>query len=148
MADIKLSSRRCEEIKKTVVEMFVEYDVSCVPINGFEIASKKGISVIPYSAFSPSKRTLLLKKSEDGFFGQLQGQFFVIGHQHGSFRIVMLQNRVCVFCDSHDIFLPWCGSKVYVRFSRCCRFADGRSAKVPEFRRKNEAEKQKPPSKE
>ena len=39
MADIKLSSRRFEEIKKIVVEMFVKYGVCCVPINGFEIAS-------------------------------------------------------------------------------------------------------------
>ncbi|MBQ7907409.1 MAG: ImmA/IrrE family metallo-endopeptidase [Clostridia bacterium] len=67
MADIKLSSRRCEEIKKIVVEMFVKYDVSCVPINGFEIASKMGIHVVPYSAYPSKKRGLLLKKSEDGF---------------------------------------------------------------------------------
>ena len=43
MADIKLSSRRCEEIKKIVVEMFVKYGVCCVPINGFEIASKRAL---------------------------------------------------------------------------------------------------------
>ena len=67
MADIKLSSRRCEESKKIVVEMFVKYGVCCVPINGFEIASKMGVTVIPYSAFPPQKRALLLKKSEDGF---------------------------------------------------------------------------------
>lgn len=67
MADIKLSSRRCEEIKKIVVEMFVKYGVCCVPINGFEIASKMGVTVIPYSAFPPQKCALLLKKSEDGF---------------------------------------------------------------------------------
>ena len=46
MADIKLSSRRCEEIKKIVVEMFVKYGVCCVPINGFEIASKMGVITI------------------------------------------------------------------------------------------------------
>lgn len=47
--------------------MFVKYDVSCVPINGFELATKMGIKVIPYSAIPESKRWLLLKKSEDGF---------------------------------------------------------------------------------
>ena len=62
MADIKLSSRRCEEIKKIVVKMFVKYGVCCVPINGFEIASKMGVTVIPYSAFPPQKRALLLQK--------------------------------------------------------------------------------------
>ena len=47
--------------------MFVRYDVSCVPVNGFELATKMGIKVIPYSAIPESKRWLLLKKSEDGF---------------------------------------------------------------------------------
>ena len=40
--------------------MFVNYGVSCVPINGFEIAHKMGIKVIPYSAIAASKRWLLL----------------------------------------------------------------------------------------
>lgn len=49
------------------MDMFVKYDVSCVPVNGFELATKMGIKVIPYSAIPESKRWLLLKKSEDGF---------------------------------------------------------------------------------
>ena len=67
MSEIKLSSKRCEEIKRAVVNMFVHYGVSCLPINGFEIASKMGVRIIPYSAFVLSTRRLLLKKSEDGF---------------------------------------------------------------------------------
>ena len=54
MADIKISSRRCEEIKKIVVEMFVKYGVCCVPINGFEIASKMGVSQSPLQHICPS----------------------------------------------------------------------------------------------
>lgn len=38
-----------------------------MPVNGFELATKMGIKVIPYSAIPVSKRWLLLKKSEDGF---------------------------------------------------------------------------------
>lgn len=38
---IQLSNQRYEEIKRIVVRMFVEYGVSCVPINGFEIAHIK-----------------------------------------------------------------------------------------------------------
>ena len=64
---IKLSNQRYEEIKRIVVRMFVEYGVSCVPINGFEIAHKMGVKVVPYSAIAASKRWLLIKKSEDGF---------------------------------------------------------------------------------
>lgn len=47
--------------------MFEKYNVSCVPVNGFEIAMKMGAKVIPYSAIPESKRWLLLKKSQDGF---------------------------------------------------------------------------------
>ena len=64
---ISLSNARYEEIKQIIVDMFVKYDICCVPINGFELATKIGIKVIPYSAIPKSKRWLLLKKSEDGF---------------------------------------------------------------------------------
>ena len=64
---ISLSHARYEEIKQIIVDTFVKYDVSCVPVNGFELATKMGIMVIPYSAIPESKRWLLLKKSEDGF---------------------------------------------------------------------------------
>ena len=47
--------------------MVVRYGVSTVPINGFRLASKMGVTVIPYSATPESKRWLLFKKSEDGF---------------------------------------------------------------------------------
>lgn len=64
---IRLSNDRYEEIKRIIVNMFVKYNVSCVPVSGFELATKMGIKVIPYSAIPESKRPLLLKKSEDGF---------------------------------------------------------------------------------
>lgn len=64
---IVLSDERYEEIKKIVVDLFVKYDVCCVPVNGFELAAKMGVKVIPYGAISESKRYLLLKKSQDGF---------------------------------------------------------------------------------
>ena len=58
--------------------MFVKYGVSCVPINGFEIAHKMGIKVIPYSAIAPSKRWPLIKKSEDGFSVEMDnGQWYI-----------------------------------------------------------------------
>ena len=47
--------------------MFEEYGVSCVPINGFEIANKMGVRVIPYSAFPARVRYLMEKYSIDGF---------------------------------------------------------------------------------
>lgn len=64
---ISLSHHRYEEIKKIIVDLFIKYDVTCVPVNGFELATKMGIKVIPYSAIPVAKRYLLFKKSEDGF---------------------------------------------------------------------------------
>ena len=42
---IRLSDERYEKIKQIVVRMYEDYDISCVPINGFEIASKMDIKV-------------------------------------------------------------------------------------------------------
>lgn len=70
----KLSADRYEEIKGLAINMFEKYDVKCLPISGFEIASKMGIKVVPYSAY-PNQRTreLMLKESEDGFVGENNG---------------------------------------------------------------------------
>lgn len=67
MLEIRLSDKRCEEIKRIVVDTFIRLGISQVPISGFEIAHKMGVKVIPYSAFSYEKRKLFMKKSEDGF---------------------------------------------------------------------------------
>jgi hypothetical protein len=64
---ISLSDERYEEIKQIVVDMFEKYNVCCVPVNSFELATKMGITIIPYSAIPEQKRDLLIKKSEDGF---------------------------------------------------------------------------------
>lgn len=44
---ISLSHRRYEEIKRIIVDLFVKYDVTCVPVNGFELTTKMGIKIIP-----------------------------------------------------------------------------------------------------
>lgn len=64
---INLLDNRYEEIKKIVVDMFERYDVNCIPVNGFEIAIKMGVSVRPYSAFNEKNRLLAYEVSEDGF---------------------------------------------------------------------------------
>ena len=64
---IVLSDKRYEEIKRTVIDTFVKYGVTCVPVNGFEIATKMGVKVIPYSSKDKRIQRLLFKKSEDGF---------------------------------------------------------------------------------
>ena len=47
---VRLSNERYEEIKHIIADLFVKYGVTCVPVNGFELATKMGIKVIPYSA--------------------------------------------------------------------------------------------------
>lgn len=86
MDGFRLSYERYEEIKEIVVDMFERYQVSCVPIRGFEIASKMGVKVMPYSAYDEPTHTLLMKESEDGFFAEtMNGEFFIfyndsVGH--------------------------------------------------------------------
>lgn len=75
---ISLSHDRYEEIKRIVVNLFVKYNVTCVPVSGFELATKMGIKVVPYSAVHESQRWLLFKKSEDGFCTErADGQWFI-----------------------------------------------------------------------
>ena len=75
---IVLSDERYEEIKRIIVDTFVKYGVRCVPVNGFELAMKMGIAVIPYSAIREDKRYLLLKKSEDGFcVEKTEGEWYI-----------------------------------------------------------------------
>lgn len=80
---VNLSEKRYEEIKKLVVEMFVKYDISCVPINGFEIASKMGIKIRPYSAYSERIHQLMQKKSTDGFSVLLDTGEWIIFYNDG-----------------------------------------------------------------
>ena len=74
---IKLSDERCEEIKQKVVQLFEKYNINCVPINGFEIASKMGIKVIPYSSKTCKVRELCLKESEDGFSIKRNNKWYI-----------------------------------------------------------------------
>lgn len=74
----KLSNNRYEEIKKIVVELFIKYNVKCIPINGFELASKMGIKIIPYSSYPEKAQKLMMKGSKDGFFVEkTEGAFYI-----------------------------------------------------------------------
>lgn len=74
---IKLSNERCEEIKECIVDLFERYGINCVPINGFEVANKMGIKVIPYSSKTEKTKQLCLKESEDGFSILKDNQWYI-----------------------------------------------------------------------
>ena len=75
----RLSDNRCEKIKEIVVNTFEELDIRCIPISGFEMATKLGAVVVPYSSKSEETRQLMLKESEDGFSAKKTrcGTFFI-----------------------------------------------------------------------
>ena len=83
--ELKLSDERCEEIKKIVVQMFIEHNVTCVPINGFEIAQKMRIVVVPYSSKGFRKYLKLIKISEDGFCALIDGVWHIFYNNHKTY---------------------------------------------------------------
>lgn len=84
---ISLSHSRYEEIKQIVTDVFVKYNVLCIPVNAFELAIKMGVNVIPYSAIHESKRNFLLKKSEDGFSVEKNlGEWYIYYNDRKGYR--------------------------------------------------------------
>lgn len=65
---MRLTDEQYEFIKGEVVALFERYDVRCIPINGFELAYKMGITLIPYSALTEKQRAAAMKVSTDGFY--------------------------------------------------------------------------------
>lgn len=65
---MRLDDSTYEYIKEEVTDLFVRYDVKCIPINGFELATKMGIVLVPYSALTPKKLEESQKISPDGFY--------------------------------------------------------------------------------
>ena len=64
-----LANFRYEEIKKVVVELFTRHGINSTPIEGFALAVKLGLKVIPYSAYKHQSGIveIMEKLSEDGF---------------------------------------------------------------------------------
>ena len=65
---MRLSDEQYEFIKGEVVALFERYDVRCIPINGFELAYKMEITLIPYSALSDDRQAAARRISADGFY--------------------------------------------------------------------------------
>lgn len=65
---ILLSYNRYEFIKGEVVALFERYEVKTIPINGYALASKMGITLIPFSSLSEKKLCCAKILSNDGFY--------------------------------------------------------------------------------
>lgn len=75
---MRLDNEKYEEIKQTVINTFLEYDVKCIPISAFELAIKMGLKVIPYSLLSRKKRRVAMKISLDGFLAERNDGIWLI----------------------------------------------------------------------
>ena len=56
MARLRLPDEVYEEIKEQIVALFTDYDIKCTPISAFEVATKLGLTVWPYSALGRKRR--------------------------------------------------------------------------------------------
>ena len=64
---MRLENEQYEEIKRTVIETFAEYDIKSIPISAFEMAFKMGITVVPYSSLGEEGSKLAMRFSADGY---------------------------------------------------------------------------------
>lgn len=64
---MRLSDEQYEEIKRTVTDTFEEYDIKGIPISAFEMATKMGITVVPYSSLNEEKQRVSFMISSDGY---------------------------------------------------------------------------------
>ncbi|MBQ2848066.1 MAG: ImmA/IrrE family metallo-endopeptidase [Clostridia bacterium] len=74
----RLSDKRCEEIKEIVVNTFEELNIRCIPISAFEMATKLGAVVVPYSSKSEETYQLMMERSEDGFTIKKDGVWYIL----------------------------------------------------------------------
>ena len=63
---VKLPSSLYDEIEQKVVSLYKEFGISSVPIDPFEIASRRGYIVKPFSSFDRAARLIFLKMDLDG----------------------------------------------------------------------------------
>ena len=62
------NGRIYDEIDKTIIDIYLDYNIHSFPINETEICNKLAVALVPYSAFSNDSKSLLCKKSKQGFF--------------------------------------------------------------------------------
>ncbi len=79
----KLSDEEYEFIKGEVVHIFIKYKIKCIPVSGFEIASKMNITLIAYSGLSKKKLDAALRASEDGFLVEKDGRCYIFYNDIG-----------------------------------------------------------------
>ena len=73
---LRLPDETYEFIKGEVIFTFVKYKIKGIPINGFEIAYKMGIILVPYSTLNRAQYRRA-RKEKEGFFIEKDGKEFI-----------------------------------------------------------------------
>ena len=73
----KLTNEEYEFIKGEVCFIFEKYRVKCIPVSGFEIASKMKITLVAYSGLSRKRLEQAKIVSEDGFFIEIERREYI-----------------------------------------------------------------------
>lgn len=122
---VKLSGDRYEEIKNEVVCLFEKADVHCMPINGYEIAASLNVNVIPYSAFTASKRELAIKLSPDGFAAFDSGKWRICVNDDGNIAFgrrnftILHELGHIVLKHTEDSDLADAEANFFAKFAQC-----------------------------
>ena len=117
----RLSNNRCEEIKEIVVDTFVRLNIRCVPISGFEIATKLGAKIIPYSSQNEETYLLMLLRSEDGFTMKYDGEWYIYYNDEKSYgrinNTLAHESGHIVLDDSEESPLAEAEAKVFAKYA-------------------------------
>lgn len=81
---MRLADARYEEIKKIVVNLFERVNISCIPIDGFEISKKLGVILVPYRATKNPKR--LKEINDDAICAEKDGKRFIFYNDDKSYE--------------------------------------------------------------
>ncbi len=73
----RLTNEEYEYIKGEVVHVLEKYKVKCIPISGFEIASRMGITLVPYSYLKGKKLRAAHDASQYGLFVEKNGREYI-----------------------------------------------------------------------
>lgn len=57
-----------DEIAKTIIDVYQDYDINSLPLNLKDICNKLGVLLIPYSELDDENIEILLKRSKDAFY--------------------------------------------------------------------------------
>ena len=77
MSKWTLSNEKYEFIKGEIIHIFEYYKIKCKPVSGFEIATKMGIMLYPYSSLSKERLKVAMEVSPDGFYLEINGREYI-----------------------------------------------------------------------